>query len=466
MPSDRATDIPNDPRDAALMRRVEGDQAAGPSFDDRAMDYLNKMNERDDALAAAREKEIAPLRQSALQASQDISRTSAEATQKLRANTKNIGEFQQPDLKQSAWQWMTIAASFGALAGNFSRYHTTAALNAFSGAMNGWAQGNMIKFNQNYQTWKANADAAQRNNAKALEEYEATMNNARLNLDQKMQQMQLVASKYQDQMVANAARDKNFTMVAQIMQKRDELSQRMAKDEQTMQYQHDKLMIEVAKLGKGSGGLNTVDGLLSFADRLSKLPPRQRNQAISLYQLAHPGGSPVTGDIFEKFQDAQEQAQGDPGVMGALRQMFATWGTGGKSSTGGETASTPPAGGSATAQPAAAAPQMSPETNIGPEANERVPFGNTPARAGAGAIPGVNTNTPVAAGPRGGAAVRRDGSSPQQAIRLTPGYARQQAARLPNGTWVIDPQTQRPVQILHKGTQPQQPPPNVNATQL
>jgi len=48
--------------------------------------------------------------------------------------------------------------------------------------------------------------------------------------------------------------------------------------------------------------------------------------------------------------------------------------------------------------------------------------------------------------------VSRDGSSPERAITLstTPAVAAQQASKLPDGTWIIDPRTKQPAQIKRR----------------
>jgi hypothetical protein len=403
---------------------------------------------------AAQEQDILGRRSAAMDkaygdvsaASDKLTKTGDQALATLKSKSKDVGSYQPPDLRDASWQWMSLAATFGTIAGAFSRYHVTTALNAFSGAMQGYAQGNIYRLNEDFKTWKANADAALSNNDKALREYEATMSNAKLNLDQKMSEVQMISSKYQDELMASAAAQKNFTTVAQIMMKKEQLAAQLAQHQETIEYHQKDLQVKLLEVQRKieNVNLNTPAGIERFAVMLeNEKDPKKQQIMLNLYTYLHPGGSPQTNPIMP------EEVKNNPG---GLRSWLAgLYGGGGEQPAGG-TASTAAAPGATPAAAAAPAPPPSPETNIGTEPTEKIPLGTAPARPGSAAVP-----PPINVAPGGRRSL--NGKTPETALRLTPGYARAQAAKLPNGTWVINPQTGQPVQIQHKT----QPPPDLTA---
>jgi hypothetical protein len=199
---------------------------------------------------------------------------------------------------------------------------------------------------------------------------------------------------------------------------------------------------------------------------------------VSVFKYMHPGGSPQTDEIMPKPEEVAKNG----GWLGTLRKM-----------AGGEEEA--PAGAAPAAPGAAAAPAAAPPQEVADDWTPPPGFRGTVIKNGLEiSYPGAKRKEPVAAaeppaGPamppivgegapaqvpgavsaaaravgRGASALwqraelahakqqnmaeGRDGSTQAKAIKLTTGEARKQASVLPDGTWVIDPQSQQPVQI-------------------
>lgn len=202
---------------------------------------FDDMGKQDRETLTRRQAEMAPASEAVRDAARAEVTQGREALDTLKKNTKSVGEFKSPDIKEQAWQWMAVASALGALAGSRSRYHTTAAMNAFAGMTQGYAQGSMKMFDQKYKEWQSSVEAANKNNETVHREYMAVMDNAKLNLEQKMTEVKLIASKYQDELAFNAANQQNFTQLAQLLDKRAAL-------QTTAQYHQDQIQVQREKM--------------------------------------------------------------------------------------------------------------------------------------------------------------------------------------------------------------------------
>jgi hypothetical protein len=149
----------------------------------------------------------------------------------IQAQGAQLGNMQPPGLQaapkapqasqigQGMMEYMQIATVMAALAGGLSRRGTTASLNAFSGAIQGFTQGKFQIFQQKMEEWKAASDEVSTNNRSMLDQYDRIWRNKKLNLDQKMEEYKLVASQHQDEISYNLANQRNYTMLAQANEK-------------------------------------------------------------------------------------------------------------------------------------------------------------------------------------------------------------------------------------------------------
>jgi len=403
-----------------------------PSADDALTGQLKGLQDEEIGLMKKQEAEEAPARQRLLGGMRDY----AQSAERLRPKLKDVKEFQPTDLRQTSWEWMSLAATFGALAGAFSRQHATTALNAFGGAMQGWAQGNMVKFKQDYQTWKANADAARINNEKEMEEYRAVMENKRLNIDQMMTEVQMIGAKYHNQIAISAAQQKNLTQLAQLVDHTEANRAKMAESQARIEVSIAKLEAAMDPLGKN---LNTPAGILKMIEIAQdpKTDPTTRQTIRFILSGKNPTGT------MPEFPDAAEKSK--PGWIENWIARLTGAPTGAAQPSAGATAATPPA------QPAAAgAPTPAPAPT--PAAPPAPPSGVQGPTRQSSAIPAQGVvRQPGVAGRAGQRP--RDGSTEQQAIVLSTNRATaaRQAATLKDGTWVIDPRTNQPAQIKRGG---------------
>lgn len=210
------------------------------------------MAERHD-IEAGREREEGAQRRDLMSSLQQQSETARGATAAYLQQQKDIPEFKQPDLRGDAFLWMSIAAGFGAIAGGLSRYHTTAALNAFGATLQGWSKGNLQAFEQNYQTWETNAKRAQEYNARAVREYKAIMDNQQIDVDTKANMLKLTASKWDDKLMSNAADARDLQQMSNIINAQsrqgDNFATQMLKIQTGKQMLDKKLDDDLAKHG-------------------------------------------------------------------------------------------------------------------------------------------------------------------------------------------------------------------------
>lgn len=157
-------------------------------------------------------------------------------------------EPQANQLGQGAMEFMQIATVLGALAGARGRGNATAALNAFGAAVKGFAQGDKEMFDAKTEEWKQASERLKYENQTKLDQYEAIMNNKKLQMDQMMTMVQTVAAQYGDEKTFNMAERKDYGTVAMMLQREKQFqlsfanSQvRMAATVDTMNRAHEKI---------------------------------------------------------------------------------------------------------------------------------------------------------------------------------------------------------------------------------
>jgi hypothetical protein len=244
---------------------------------------LGRLGKKEEELYSKREQEEEPLRRDYAKSLQRQSQISDAATERLLAGQRDIPEpptFNGPEAQKDAIAWMNLAAGFGAIAGGLSRYHTTTALNAFSGMMTGFAKGQIQAFDENYKTWSANADRALEYNNRAQREYKAIMDNAKLNIDAKSNLMQMTAEKWQDQIMANAARIRDVGRMTQLMegQARFEEGLKLRKDAFEAHKKNWDLMLK-SRTDQLYGSAEDVEGTTQQVLNLAAPLPNSQLQA-------------------------------------------------------------------------------------------------------------------------------------------------------------------------------------------
>src|SRR5262249_45880566 len=185
------------PAAAAGGRATAPPAVAAPATDfNKLLGRQEELNQQQLDVLKRRAAEMGTAITGAQRASGDFMRTSQGALDELRKKTQAVPMYKQPEFQAALGNWMTIASLMGAIAGGRSRGPTTAALEAMSGAMNGFATGTLTQLDRSMKQWKLNAEATIQNNQQQMQEYEAVIRNAKTNLDQKMNEVQLIATKY------------------------------------------------------------------------------------------------------------------------------------------------------------------------------------------------------------------------------------------------------------------------------
>src|ERR1700677_3203253 len=115
----------------------------------------------------------------------------AEAT----AHLDKVKDAPNPqDYKKYSMEFASAMAVIGAIAGRWTRHAGNASLNAFTGALNGWHQGNLEAYEQASKQWEAATKQTLENNNVEIEKYHEIMNNKSANIDQMMAAMQVAGA--------------------------------------------------------------------------------------------------------------------------------------------------------------------------------------------------------------------------------------------------------------------------------
>lgn len=192
------------------------------------------------------------------------------------------------DYHKHSIAFASAMAVLGAVASKFTRASGTAALSAFAGALNGWQQGNLQAYEEAAQKWEQDTKATIQNNRQIMEKYRLALENRKMNIDEQMSQIQLIATQYHDQIMYDAAAAKNYTMVAQIYEKNFEYTNKAEQAAATLQEKRD---VQRQKNEQSATYWLSPEGQARFA----QLPlPQQAavKQMIDIYAAKAKGPNP------------------------------------------------------------------------------------------------------------------------------------------------------------------------------
>jgi hypothetical protein len=279
MPNTDAFAATIDPRQApagdALAARP-GDALAARPADPLDADYRQniadqrRMMEEQTRTAQEREKALGPMRQEQLKQLRQPLPQPPQPQQLPAAPKRN-----EPGADES---WLMVAGVLGAIAGGLTRNHTTNALAAMTGAMEGYNEGSRQKFDQNVKIWDAETKRILETNQQANEQYKQILESRKLAFQQKMEELQLVAAKYDDRATMQLAQQGNAQKIGDMIEKRMQLAGQMSHYDQQlrMQYakftQQEKMQAEklqaqrdIAAMKRGVGGDNPLsDATVNF----------------------------------------------------------------------------------------------------------------------------------------------------------------------------------------------------------
>ena len=128
-----------------------------------------------------------------------------------RAHLEKLQAAPKPeDYQKGSMEFASAMALVGAVFGRFSRAGGTASLNAFSGALKGWHEGNMEAYGNAQKEWEANTKKTLANNQMEIEKYREVIENKKLNIDQMSAALTLAAQPFQNKLMFDYAQEKNI----------------------------------------------------------------------------------------------------------------------------------------------------------------------------------------------------------------------------------------------------------------
>lgn len=157
------------------------------------------------------------------------------------------------DFAKQANEFALAATLMAGIAGGISRRHVTTALNAFGSAMKGLKEGQLQVFNQATREFESASAAAINDNNAKLAEYKAVLDDRKASVDEQMNRVSVIASKYQDNLAYQAASSKNILMLGRAMDQMQLAGDRLALQRQGLIEKKDefgqKIKMDAAKFG-------------------------------------------------------------------------------------------------------------------------------------------------------------------------------------------------------------------------
>ena len=204
--------------------------------------------------------------------------------------------------------WLMAAMVLGAIGGGLTRQHVTNCLAAMTGALEGYNAGNTQRFEQELKKWSEEGKAARAANAEANERYTQLLQSRKLALEQKLQEIQLTAAKYDDRAAMQLAQTRNLEALGRLINQRQAQQERMqqAADRIAVQRegmeQRDRLQKEKEenakemlkmKMGLGQEGSN------SRAENIAKAIAEYRQAPYQGVAARSPQAAAIMERVYE-----------------------------------------------------------------------------------------------------------------------------------------------------------------------
>ena len=209
-----------------------GASALGPQspLQARFMKGMDKL----DALQADEEKQF-KASEAASQPLRDREMKELMTPVQARSHLEKLKDAPKPeDYQKGSMEFASSMALVGAVFGRFSRRGGTAALNAFSGALKGWHEGNMEAYGNAQKEWEANTKKTLENNQMEIEKYKEIIENKKLNIDQMAAGLTLAAQPFQNKLMFDYAQEKNINGALNLYDKMTAIQERATKSAETM----------------------------------------------------------------------------------------------------------------------------------------------------------------------------------------------------------------------------------------
>lgn len=208
---------------------MAGEPAPAPADTGPAYDALNIGSlsgqlgaemQRGDQLEAERTKALEPMRN------------------EMKATLEKQGSRPPPELKpgpqlspqaihKDANDFVDTAILLGAIGGLLSRAPLIGAMNAFSGAMSGFREGDDARVKSELETFNAQVKAVKEQNTELLDRYKLILDNDKLEVNAKLNLLEITANQYNDPIMASQARAKNLSTLIQLADRREVAGARM-----------------------------------------------------------------------------------------------------------------------------------------------------------------------------------------------------------------------------------------------
>jgi hypothetical protein len=121
---------------------------------------------------------------------------------------------------EDAQQFMGLSLAVASLAALATRRPLTTALNSAASAMDGFRQGNLEQGKRDIENFNTQYNAAYRQNAQMLQEYNTILQNQQFSIQQKMQMLQVVAGRERDEIALAQLQTGNLRSFLDLNQKR------------------------------------------------------------------------------------------------------------------------------------------------------------------------------------------------------------------------------------------------------
>lgn len=235
---------------------------APPTSDADIMRGVGELNRRSADIQSRSRAELDPM-------VSDIKGAMAERSAVPRPQLQPQPERPQTDVRGAMGEWIAAATVMGAIAGAMTRRRTTNALAAFTGTLEGLKEGDEAKFKRSAAQWAEAQKAVTASNKQMMDEYESILADKKTSIDEKMHLYQLAAIKYRDEMSAQAAATRNYTLLAQVYERQKEQANKLDESGKKMienhQFQMQRLeyaretQLQVAKTRAGGDSGGTFD---------------------------------------------------------------------------------------------------------------------------------------------------------------------------------------------------------------
>lgn len=196
---------------------------------------------KQDKLETQRTEALAPPRAAAMEALQ-------KQGSKPAPELKEAPQLSPEAVHKDANEFVSWAVVLGGIGGLLSRQPLVGAMNAFSGAMQGFREGDQARTKAALETFNAEVKATKEANTELLARYKLILDNDKLELNAKLNMLEITANQYNDPIIASQARAKNLTTLIQIADRREVATMRMDMAAAGLQAKYDQ--IEAARTAK------------------------------------------------------------------------------------------------------------------------------------------------------------------------------------------------------------------------